>query len=405
MKKLLVLSSYFILLLALPLRAQVPDSLPHLGDSAFASLITCGPGEEFYTSFGHSALRICDSTLGIDVIYNYGTFDFDTPHFYWKFARGYLNYHLSRSPFFNFLFEYQYEGRAVWQQRLRLSNQEVNNLFLLLEFNYQPDYRYYQYDFFRDNCATRPRDMIIHALDHRTLSPETTTDTNLTYRNHLYLSTANTLLWWRLAVDMALGLPCDHRCSNYEYMFSPIAMMHQFDTLTVSDTHQPLAEPAELILPETRDLPSRSISPTITFWVLFLAVLLLTLLGWRNGWRLRWLDIPLFLIPFLGSLLVIFLWFASSHYCTKANLNILWASPLFFYFLIRLRNSRPWLIILQLAMLLAACLMTLAPLPQQLNAALLPISLTLALRLIALKKTSMSSTTSDTIKTSNPSKK
>ena len=405
MKKLLVLSLYFILLLAFPLRAQVPDSLPHLSDSAFASLITCGPGEEFYTSFGHSALRICDSTQGIDVIYNYGTFDFDTPHFYWKFARGYLNYHLSRSPFFNFLFEYQYEGRAVWQQRLRLSNQEVNNLFLLLEFNYQPDYRYYQYDFFRDNCATRPRDMISNALDHRTLSPETTTDTNLTYRNHLYLSTANTLLWWRLAVDMALGLPCDHRCSNYEYMFSPIAMMQQFDTLTVSDTHQPLAEPAELILPETRDLPSRSISPTITFWVLFLAVLLLTLLGWRNGWRLRWLDIPLFLIPFLGSLLVIFLWFASSHYCTKANLNILWASPLFLYFLIRLRNSRPWLVILQLAMLLAACLMTLAPLPQQLNAALLPISLTLALRLIALKKTSMSSTTSNTSKTSNPSKK
>ena len=247
--------------------------------------------------------------------------------------------------------------------------------------------------------------MIIHALDHRTLSPETTTDTNLTYRNHLYLSTANTLLWWRLAVDMALGLPCDHRCSNYEYMFSPIAMMHQFDTLTVSDTHQPLAEPAELILPETRDLPSRSISPTITFWVLFLAVLLLTLLGWKYGWRLRWLDIPLFLIPFLGSLLVIFLWFASSHYCTKANLNILWASPLFLYFLIRLRNSRPWLVILQLAMLLAACLMTLAPLPQQLNAALLPISLTLALRLIAFKKTSMSSTTSNTSKTSNPSKK
>ena len=66
MKKLLVLSSYFLLLLALPLRAQVPDSLPHLGDSAFAALITCGPGEEFYTSFGHSALRICDSTQGID---------------------------------------------------------------------------------------------------------------------------------------------------------------------------------------------------------------------------------------------------------------------------------------------------------------------------------------------------
>ena len=115
----------------------------------------------------------------------------------------------------------------------------------------------------------------------------------------------------------------------------------------------------------------------------FLAVLLLTLLGWKNQWRLRWLDIPLFVIPFLGSLLVIFLWFFSSHYCTKPNFNILWASPLFLYFTIRLRRSRPWLVVVQLVMLLAACLMTLAPLPQQLNAALLPISLTLALRLIS----------------------
>ena len=381
MKKLALLLTLAVL--AFPLRAQYPDTLPHLGDSAYAALITCGAGDEFYTSFGHSALRICDSTQGIDLVYNYGTFDFDTPHFYWKFARGHLNYHLSRSTFYGFLFEYQYEGRAVWQQRLRLSNQELNNLFLLLEINYLPEYRYYQYDFFRDNCATRPRDMITYALDHRTLAPETTTDTNLTYRNLLYRSTANNLLWWRLAVDMALGLPCDHRCSNYEYMFSPIAMMQQFDTLTVSDTRQPIAEPAEVILPETRIPHSRSVSPTLTFWVIFLAVLLLTLLCWKNDWRLRWLDLPLFLIPFLGSLIIIFLWFFSSHYCTQLNFNILWASPLFLYFLIRLRRSRPWLVVVQLVMLLAACVMTLAPLPQQLNAALLPISLTLALRLIS----------------------
>ena len=364
-------------------RAQVPDSLPHLGDSAYASLLTCGAGDEFYTAFGHSAIRICDSTQGIDVVYNYGTFNFDTPHFYWKFAKGHLDYYLSRVPFVGFLFEYQFEGRAVWQQRLRLSNQELNNLFLLLEANYMPDYRYYRYDFFRDNCATRVRDMIAGALNHRTLSPECTTDTNLTYRNHIYISTANTLLWWRLIVDMALGLPCDHRCSNYEYMFSPIAMMQQFDTLTVSDTHQPLAAPATQILQETRTQPARSVSPTLTFYILFLAILCLTLVGWKKNWRLRWLDIILFIIPFLASLLILFLWFASSHYCTKANFNILWASPLFLYFAIRLRNSRPWLIILQLIMLLAACAMTLTPLPQQLNSAILPISLILIIRLIA----------------------
>ena len=365
------------------LRAQVADALPRLSDSAFASILTCGPGEEFYTAFGHSAIRICDSTQALDLVYNYGTFDFNTPHFYWTFARGNLNYCLSRGLFIAFLYEYGYEGRSVWEQQLRLTPQEVNNLFILLENNYLPEYRYYQYDFFRDNCATRVRDMVAASLCHRTLSPETVTDTNLSYRNLLYRSTEKNLLWWRLTVDMALGLPCDHRCSNYEYMFSPVAMMQQFDTLCVSDTHQPLAMPARLILEENRPQPSRSVSPTLLFWVVFFAILCLTLIGWKRGWKLKWLDIPLFLIPFLGSLLVIFLWFFSSHYCTKVNFNILWASPLFLYFAVRLSRSRPWVICIQLLMFFAAMIMTIAPLPQQLNAAFLPISLILIIRLIS----------------------
>ena len=368
------------------LHAQVVETPPHLSDSAFASILTCGPGEEFYTAFGHSALRICDSTQAIDLVYNYGTFDFNTPHFYWTFARGDLNYCLSRSHFAAFLYEYAYEGRSVWEQQLRLTPQEVNNLFIMMENNYLPEYRYYQYDFFRDNCATRVRDMVAGSLCHRSLSPETITDTNLSYRNLLYQCTEKNLLWWRLTVDMALGLPCDKRCSNYEYMFSPIAMMQQFDTLCVSDTHRPLAIPARMILKQTRPEPARSVSPTLLFWVIFFAILCLTLLGWKNGWQLKWLDIPLFLIPFLGSILVIFLWFFSSHYCTKVNFNILWASPLFLYFAIRLQKSKTWVICIQLLMLFAAIVMTIGPLPQQLNAAFLPISLILFVRLISLGK-------------------
>lgn len=381
MKKSIIL--LLAILLATPiLRAQASNNI-RLSDSAFASILTCGEGDEFYTSFGHSAVRVCDSVQGIDVVYNYGTFNFDIPHFYWTFARGRLNYCLSRSDFNSFLFEYSYEGRAVWEQQLRLSPQEVNNLFVALETNYLPEYRYYLYDFFRDNCATRVRDMVQGALCHRSLSPATTTDTNLTYRNLLYRNTEDNLLWWRFGVDAVLGQRCDHRCSNYEYMFSPIEMMHQFDTLTVSDTHEPLANPAVQILAPTREPNARSLSPTLLFWVLFMAVLCLTIMGWNKEWKLRWLDIPLFLLPFLISLLVMFLWFFTSHYCTKPNLNLLWASPLFIYFAIRLRRSNRWLICLQMLMLFYAAVMTLAPLPQQLNAAVLPISLILMLRLIS----------------------
>ena len=371
-------------LLLLPFAGQTQEQGQRpLSDSAFASVLTCGAGDEFYTSFGHTAIRVCDTARGLDMVYNYGTFDFDTPHFYWTFARGKLNYCLSRSSFEDFMLEYRYEGRAVWEQRLRLSEQEVNNLYLMLETNYLPEYRYYMYDFFRDNCATRVRDMVRDCLCHDRLSPECRRDTNLSYRNILYQSTEGTLLWWRLAIDMALGVRCDQRCSNYEYMFSPLKMMEQFDTLTRVGSGEPVAEQAVTLLQETRQQPSRSLSPTLVFWVLFVMVLCLTLMEWRKGWSLGWMDRVLFIVVSLLSLLALFLWFCTDHYCTKINLNVLWASPLFIYFAIMLRRSNRWVVVAQLVMLLAAMVMTLAPLPQQLNAALLPISLLLAVRLIA----------------------
>ena len=383
MKKILILTAMLIALV--PLKAQ--DFSPtRLSDSAFASILTCGAGDEFYTSFGHSAIRVCDSTIGLDIVYNYGTFDFDIPHFYWTFALGNLNYCLSRESFGSFLAEYTWEGRAVWEQRLRLSPQEVNNLFVSLENNYLPQYRYYLYDFFRDNCATRVRDMVSTSLCHRTLSAETTADTNISYRGILYRSTESTLLWWRLGVDIALGLHCDHRCSNYEYMFSPIEMMRQFDTLTVSDTRQPLAEPAQQLLEETRTPLNRSVSPVLTFWVVFIGVLCLTIIGWKKQWRLRWFDTLLFGLTSLVSIVVMFLWFGTSHYCAEFNLNILWASPFFIYIMLQHKRSAHWILHLQLIMLLAAMIMTIAPLPQQINTAILPITLSLAIRLITLLK-------------------
>ena len=380
MKKNLLLALLFLL----PFGSRAQESTAHLlPDSAFASIITCGPGDEFYTSFGHSAIRIFNPADSSDYVFNYGTFDFDIPHFYWTFARGKLNYCLSVTSFDQFIAEYRFEGRSVWEQRLRLTNQELNNLFILLCENAKPEYRYYMYDFFRDNCATRVRDQVSRALCHRSLSPENTSDTNLTYRNILYRSTVDNLLWWRLGIDMALGARCDKRCSNYEYMFSPYEMMKQFDTLTVSDTRQPIADPAVLLLPETRSPLSRSLSPTLLFWVLFLAVLTLTLLQWHKSWNMRWFDRTLFILVSIISLLAIFLWFFTDHYCTKLNLNILWASPLFIHFAVRLNRSNRYLVYIQLLMLLAAMLLTVTAFPQQLNIAVFPIALILALRLIA----------------------
>ena len=191
-----------------------------LSETARASIITCGPGDDFYTTFGHTALRIEDTAQGIDLVYNYGTFDFDTPHFYWKFMRGRLDYRLGRSSFAEFMAEYRYYGRAVWEQGLNYTPQEVSNLFLLLERNYLPEYRYYRYDFFRDNCATRPRDMVYLACGKQEVeSGKWKVESGMSYRDYLHSAMRGKLEWWAMGVDLLLGLPADHNCTADEAMF------------------------------------------------------------------------------------------------------------------------------------------------------------------------------------------
>ena len=375
----------FVLLFCLSLLVAplCKSQVPTLDSNAVISVITCGPGNDFYTSFGHSAIRVCDTSQGMDWVYNYGTFDFDTPHFYLTFARGRLDYCLSRCGFQSFLFEYAYEGRAVWEQPLRLTPQEKQNLFLLLETNYLPEYRYYRYDFFRDNCATRIRDIVTSALAHRTLFVEQTSDTNRSYRQLLYPAMEDKLEWWRFAIDLLLGQRCDHQCSNLEYMFSPVEMMHQFDTTLMSDTHEPLAEQNRQLLPEVKPEIPNSVSPDVCFWFLMMVVVCLTVIGWAKGWRLGWLDVLLFGTVAIVALVLIVMWVATSHYCTKMNWNLLWASPLFVYFAIRLKRSNRWVVLVQLVALVASLVILLVGAPQQFNSAVVPIILTLFVRLVA----------------------
>lgn len=374
------------------LKAQQIEA--ELGDSSFVSLLTFGPGEEFYTTWGHSAIRICDSTIPLDVVYNYGTFDFNTDHFYLKFARGLLDYCISRSSYERVVNEYAFEGRWMCEQRLNLTRQERNNLLVLLEENYTPRYRYYKYDFFRDNCATRIRDMINNSLCHRQAVVEQEVENAATYRDLLYAPTENQL-WWRLGVDLLLGQRCDKKCTNMEYMFSPIEMMNQVDTICLKvkkdNALVPLTDSLgnvvylcadkKMVL-DAREMESYyTPNPTMCFWLLFVAVLALTIIGWAKQKRMIWLDEILFWIVGLLSVLLILMWFGTAHYCTKMNWNILWANPLLLYFAIRLRKSHKVMLYIGLALELLA-LVGFFFLPQRLNAAVIPIALTLFVRIL-----------------------
>lgn len=344
-----------------------------LSETAVASVLTCGPGNDFYTTFGHTAIRICDAAKGLDLVYNYGTFDFNTPHFYWKFMRGQLDYCLGRTTFADFMAEYSYEGREVREQRLTMEPGQVSNLYLLLETNYLPEYRHYRYDFFKDNCATRVRDIVYHAWGGDTVMSRVVE--RRSYRRLVSDNLRGTLEWWRLGIDMLFGLPADHRCSSAERMFLPAELEAEFAECSPEGVWVAprVVEPSRQLLPETRAPLSRSIKPVWVFLLLLSVALVLT----AKGLWPRWADRVLFALAGIVGLFLCFMWFGTNHYCTQWNLNILWTSPLLILIAIRLERSPRWALWLQEVCFAVAAVWVLWC---GLSIAILPLILLLALR-------------------------
>ena len=348
MKKILLL---FLLLMSLALNAQV------LSDSATASVLTCGAGEDFYTSFGHSAIRITDPVKGLDLVYNYGTFDFGTPHFYWKFMRGQLDYQLSRTSYAEFIDEYEWYSRPVSEQRLTFESGQVQNLFLLLETNYLPEYRHYRYDFLRDNCATRVRDIVYSAWAQDTVLQRTAEPRS--YRQLLATCLKDSMEWWHLGIDLLFGLPTDHRCTAPERMFLPAEMEAELAQCTTTGiwTAPAIVEPSHALLTKGRTPLKASFPPVVAFALLLAVTAVLTVCAHRFSFKpvvFNVIDRVLFIVAGLCGLFLCFMWFGTDHWCTQWNLNILWLSPLLILIAIRLGRSPRWALWLQEAMFFVA---------------------------------------------------
>ncbi len=348
MKKILLL---FLLLMSLALNAQV------LSDSATASVLTCGAGEDFYTSFGHSAIRITDPVKGLDLVYNYGTFDFGTPHFYWKFMRGQLDYQLSRTSYAEFIDEYEWYSRPVSEQRLTFESGQVQNLFLLLETNYLPEYRHYRYDFLRDNCATRVRDIVYSAWAQDTVLQRTAEPRS--YRQLLATCLKDSMEWWHLGIDLLFGLPTDHRCTAPERMFLPAEMEAELAHCTTTGiwTAPAIVEPSHALLTKGRTPLKASFPPVVAFALLLAVIAVLTVCAHRFSFKpvvFNVIDRVFFIVAGLCGLFLCFMWFGTDHWCTQWNLNILWLSPLLILIAIRLERSPRWALWLQEAMFFVA---------------------------------------------------
>ena len=83
----------FSLCFLLPVKALQPQ------DSIRFSLLTCAPGSEIYALFGHTALRYQNFSDQTDLVFNYGMFSFNTPHFVFRFVKGETDYQLGITPY------------------------------------------------------------------------------------------------------------------------------------------------------------------------------------------------------------------------------------------------------------------------------------------------------------------
>ncbi len=330
MKRKVFAISLFVsmLLLAKPFYAQLPQVM--LTDSAKVSLITCSQGEELYSIFGHSAIRIVDPVVGVDWVFNYGTFDFSDPNFYSNFVKGKLNYILSVSSYQNFKYSYIFEERYIYEQMLNLQQHEKQLLLDSLRINYLPENRYYLYDFLFDNCATRIRDVFVEVIPRKVDFDYNSLKTGLSFRE-LLMPNVMEKPWAKLGINLLLGVSADRQAEPWEYMFLPEHMQTAFSTASVGvdSLTKPLMQPSVTLLNGT-EIPRTRFreSPLMVFIGLLLLVVMLSYFDIKRGRASHWIDTVFFTLVGLLGVVIAFQWFGSNHVVMGNNYNLIWAHPL-----------------------------------------------------------------------------
>lgn len=315
-------------------KSQTNDSNGDVKRFTF-SLLTCSEGADVYTKYGHSAVRMQDSISNVDIVFNYGTFDFDTPFFVIKFLNGNLDYMLSVSDFRRFQRAYQREGREVVERRLILSTEESANLAELLMTNYQPQNRYYRYDFFFDNCATRIRDLIFKV---KGIPADKFGDVDgPSFRDCLH-KCVDENNWTGQGIDLVLGMQTEQATTAYQRAMLPYDLEALLDSAGVVDAPNVIIEKQYVAKEES--LFERMLSPMAILLLFAMAVLALTAVEIRRGVWIKSLDIALAVFVSVLGVIFSYMWFVSDIKVTSDNLNALWGSLLYIPWCIAIAKAK-----------------------------------------------------------------
>nr|WP_315209192.1 DUF4105 domain-containing protein [uncultured Flavobacterium sp.] len=290
-----------------------------LSKNTQVSVITCGTGNESYSLFGHTAIRVRDTINGIDVVYNYGAFDFNTPNFVMKFIKGDLQYFAVAHSYSDFINQYQYEKRSVYEQELNMPFPLKQKLFDNLNTSLASGESYYTYKFIDKNCTSMVVDIINKTLD--TIAIVKNTDTDITFRTILYPYFDNHF-YEKLGTSIIFGKKVDGMGTQ---LFLPFEL--QKSLKNISFQNQPLAQENKTLLKFENEAPGSWWNNIYTY-ILFLGFMVLI--------NKKSIDLFYLILIAIIGLFFTFVGFYSSHLELGYNYNILLFNPtllglLYFY--------------------------------------------------------------------------
>lgn len=241
-----------------------------LSSRAEISVLTCGPGEELYALYGHTAIRVSDPLQGIDRVYNYGMFDFQTDNFYGKFVKGDLLYFVDYDSYDRFVRAYIYEDRSVYEQFLQLTLEQKEQIWQKLNQSLEKENREYVYRFIDMNCTIKVVDILNEVLETPVnVEVEGNQDT---YRGILNSYQERTY-FANLGINLVFGSRVDHQSDK---LYLPMNFM------------KGLAETKEQGIPlvsETKIVHEKRMPFTKVWWDtswFFSAIMLIWVLGMKN---------------------------------------------------------------------------------------------------------------------------
>jgi hypothetical protein len=285
-----------------------------LSNQAKVSILTCGTGPESYAMYGHTGIRIQDSLNNLDVVYNYGAFDFSTPNFIGRFIKGDLQYFVTNGSFIDFYYNYQVENREIIEQELELNPNQTNRLFQQLNHSVYSDERFYTYKFIDRNCTTMVVDKINGILGKEYIKSNTS---NQSYREILYPYMSN--FYMKLGIQLIFGAKVDEPAAR---LFLPYEFKDAISATKVNGNkiEKSNSKILQVSKPEIPFNWLNSIYSLIT--ALFIFVLL----------NKKWIKISYFIFAGLLGLFFSLVGLYSLHEEILWNYNILLFNPLLLVF-------------------------------------------------------------------------